>query len=937
MVQFSPNRRQSLALLPAALLAGEALSAQASEKAIPFEAITPIDGGLRLTQGAYLVDLYLTDKNCLSVIKYPRNTPVPYGFFLNPAKLKAKPSYKAQTLSYGALSIRINEANGSLEIAHKGRVIITDLGGESQGQFVMADESDLYGLGQFRDPLVNYRNQSVYLAQGNMDAINPVLISPKGFSLLWDTGTESHFSSSEKRLEFTNPSPVARYHLMFGEKMDELIASYRRLTGGAPMLPKYTFGFWQSQETYKTQDQLMAILDGYRARKLPLDVMVQDWSYWGDASVFSALDWDKKRFPDPKAMCDHVHKHNAHIICSIWPAFGPETPIYKELDAGGHLFAKPHWCGGKVLDISAPKAQAIYWRYIKEGILSKGMDGLWTDGVEPEFLSTGSRYVTSQAYLSNGQSHQGPIKDHSLTFSYIQAKLLYTNLRALRPTKRPFLLTRSVYAGQQAFNAITWSGDIFAGWVTLRNQIICAQQISLSGIPYWTNDIGAFLITHRFPEGLADITYRELYVRWFQFVAFLSIFRAHGTEIRREIWAMGEKGEPHYEALKHALELRYALMPTIYSLAAKITHDHDTMIRPLIMDYAHDARIKDYSYLYMFGRDILVCPVTTPLLHTQVDPYEFIPNYAVKGLKGPAAEVAFYEGANFEKLVETRLSDDLKMSWFGDLPVELKGKPYSAIWKGTITAEESGRHKWRIITQGLIRFSLEGQIKVASAGTKEAKANGATGAVSFAGHKNDEAYLFEMDMVAGQAYEFELTQSQSKPDAVSLWVEWITPSHAKDMTVSSTKSFEAYLPKGADWYAFGKTKKLKGGQVLKLRPKLDELPLFVRAGSIIAQSPGILHTGETPKAIELHIYPGKNGLCELYEDEGDGFGYEKGAYSLLKIRWDDKKRTLSFAKTQGRYPKQQQSRTFTLILYTDKGTVRKNIAVSASLKTTVSF
>lgn len=913
-------------------------SSKAEAEPVAFSSIIELSGGVRLHQGDLVIDVLCARPGMVSVVKYREaDAPRAYGFFLKNTQKANGLRLRDDKLSHGDIEIAFHRSSGGIGFTYRGRTILTDLGSMGDASFDMATESDLYGLGQFRDGLHNYRDKSVYLAQGNSDAINPVLVSPDRFGLLWETGTDSHFSNAGKRLSFSNPSPICRYHVLLGATTDDIIARYRNLTGRAPLLPKYAYGFWQSQERYNTQTELTDILDGYRSRRLPVDVMVQDWAYWGSDEVFSGMVWDKDRYPNPKAMCEHVHALHAHVLASVWPAVGPKSEVYKDLAAHDLLLKNPHWSGSKVVDITNPEAQDIYWTHIRDGLLSVGIDGLWTDGSEPEFMSTGNRYVTTQSYVTNGDSFAGPLRDNALTFSYYQARLLYTRMRQYRPSQRPVILTRSVYAGQQAFNAITWSGDIFAGWETFRNQVTAAQQISISGIPYWTDDIGGFLVTHRFPEGLASQAYLELYVRWFQFGAFLPIFRAHGTQTRRELWAYGVPGEPHFEALKTALELRYALMPYIYELASRVTFQNETVLRPLVMDFAKDAAVARHPYQFMFGRDLLVCPVVTPLYQAQVDPYEFIPNYAVTGADGPAAEVTFFAGADFETKVETRYSDDLKMSWFGDLPAALKGKPYSAIWKGKITAQDTGLHKFRIITQGLIRFTLEGEVKVASAGSGEAAKNQATGAVSFAGHNGDDMYHFEADLVAGRTYTFELTQSQPKPDAVSLWVEWITPTQAVDMQVSPDKTFEVYLPAGNDWYELGDTERLHGGQTLSIRPELGKIPVYVRAGAVLPMTLGLQYANETPTETELHVYPGRDGRCDLYEDGGDGFGYEAGEHASIPIRWTESRGTLTIGPVNGHYPGMPANRRYKAIYHGPGKATAKMVEVQGGKPVTVKF
>jgi len=895
------------------------LARAADARVRPFETVAAIPGGLRLSQGDTLTDVLFTVSGAVSVVKYRAGAAVDRdGFFLTPDRLDIDVARNGNSLRRGDVEVRVDQAAGAIGFYRKGRVVLTDSGVASGAGFVLAAESDLYGLGQFRDALANYRDRSVYLAHANMDAVNPVLVSPAGFGILWDTQTDSHVTSQGTSVGFTNAAPVTRYHILLADSPDGVIAAYRGLTGRAPLLGKWAYGFWQSQERYASQAELTGILDGYRARHLPVDVMVQDWRYWGADDLFSGMVWDKVNFADPKGMCDHVHAAHAHVIASVWPAFGPASDIFKALDAKGLLFAGPHWGGGRVLDITSPEARDIYWAHVRDGLMSVGLDGLWTDGNEPEFMSTGSRYVTARSYAQNGQCAAGPIEDHLLTFSYYQTRLFFEKNRERRPDKRPLTLSRKVYAGQQAFNAVNWSGDIFAGWTTLNDQVVAMQQIALSGLPYWTNDIGGFLVSHRFPGKLEDPAYRELYVRWFQWGAFMPVFRAHGTEIRRELWAMGTDGDPAYEALKTALARRYALMPYIYAQAARVTFDDEAFIRPLVMDFAADPAIARHPNQYLFGRDILVGVVNTPLEHAPADTFSFIPNYAVTGVNGPAPEVLFYEGADFERLVDTRLSDDLKMSWSGDLPYALKGKPYSARWRGRIVAQESGAHAFRITTQGLVRFSLDGKVYVSSQGSGTGGPNKANGGVSFAGHSGDDVYRFEALLVAGQAYTFELTQSQPTPDAVSLWVEWTPPSLAAALTTGPDKHLDVYLPRGCDWHAFGGAGMLKGGQTLRLRPALGDLPLYVRAGAIIPQTPGIEYAPQPTSSIELHVYAGADGEQRLYDDAGDGHDYQTGAYRRWPIRWDDRARRLTLLPADGTYRLDERV-TFGVTLYETDG------------------
>ncbi len=770
-----------------------------------------------------------------------------------------------------------------------------------QGFEIGADER-LHGLGQFREPVAEYRDQDVFLAHANSDAVNPFLCTTGGWGLLWETGAAAHFRSRGRRVEYHSAAgDLIRYHVCLGDNMDAVIGRYRALTGAARLLPKWAYGYWQSKERYGTQAELTGVVDEYRRRKLPLDAIVLDWRYWGESDQFSGMTFDPINFSDPAAMVKQVHDRDVHLVASIWPAFGPNTAIHREMAAGGHLFPGKHWSGGRVFDTSSAPARAIYWRHVKRGLIDIGVDGLWTDGNEPEFLSTGERYGTTASHIANGTSAAGLIAEHLLTYSFNQSKGLSEALARDVPGKRPLILSRSAYAGQQAFGAITWSGDIFASWGTLSNQIVAGVNFAMAGIPWWTCDIGGFLINHRYPDGLADPAFTELYVRWFQFCAFLPIFRAHGTHIPRELWRFGEHGTPVYDALERTLRLRYALIPYHYALAAEAAHAGGTPLRGLAMDFPNDPGCRDQHASFMCGRDLLVRVVDRPMLHAPANIQEFLPSRAVRGVDAPAATVTFYEGANFDRRVSSRLTDDLKMTWSGDLPAELAGKAYSVRWTGRIEAQESGAHTLVVMGKGAVRLVLDGRT-IVDAVAKPVSADGADGAVSFKEHAGDARVEASITLERGRRYDFRLEQRQPTADAVSLWVEWITPSHRRRMTPPAAKAVDVYLPAGQDWYELDTGVRHQGGRTVVVAVPLAHIPVFVRAGAILPMTPGIDRTSARASVIEVRVHAGRDGEFTLYDDEGDGSGYRRGAASRVALRWDDVARVLHVGPRRGEYP-----------------------------------
>ncbi|WP_010219380.1 TIM-barrel domain-containing protein [Sphingomonas sp. PAMC 26621] len=916
MTMFATTRRallHSAALTSAGLAMGRALAGV--RDSVP--RIERQANGVVIYRDGNITDLRLPLAGIASVVKCSAaNLALGGGFFAHdgassPTVRFVEDAHVLRLMGEGII-VEIDKANGRLRFFDGAGTIriaesvepapIPGVDAARRQGFTIGATERLHGLGQFRAPVAEYRDEDVFLAHANSDAINPFLTSTGGWGLLWDTGTAAHFRSRATAIGYHSVAgDLIRYHVCLGADMDAVIGRYRALTGAAALLPKWAYGYWQSKERYQTQAELTGVVDEYRRRGLPLDAIVLDWHYWGENDHFSGMTFDTKTFPDPSAMVRHVHASDAHVLISVWPAFGSATAIYQEMALAKHLFPLKHWSGGRVFDASSAPARDLYWQHVKRGLVDHGFDGLWTDGNEPEFQSTGERYGTAAAFAANGLSAAGPIAENLLTFSWYQSKGLSEGLERDVPSKRPVILSRSAYAGQQAFGAITWSGDIFASWGTLSAQILAAQQFAMAGIPWWTCDIGGFLVNHRYPRGLADPAYTELYVRWFQFGAFLPVFRAHGTHVPRELWQFGKPGTPVYDALEKALRLRYSLLPYHYSLAAEAALAGGTPLRALAMDFSDDVAARDHPAQFMVGRDLLVRVVDRPLEHSPENIQEFLPSRAVKGLNAPAAEIAFYEGSNFERRVSSRQTDELKMSWSGDLPTALAGKPYSIRWTGRLRAEESGTHRLVVQGKGAIRLSLAGRTVIDGI-AEPAVADGANGAVSFREHDGDARYEVPLSLEAGQSYVFRLEQRQRTADVVSLWFEWITPSQVAKMAIPQSKVITVYLPAGQDWYDLTSEERHVGGRSITVPAPLDYVPVFARAGAILPMTPGIDRASVRPNVIELRVFAGRDGRFTLYEDGGDGDGYKHGAAARIPIRWHDAKRRLVVGPRTGTYP-----------------------------------
>ncbi len=409
------------------------------------------------------------------------------------------------------------------------------------------------------------------------------------------------------------------YYFVYGKNIDEVIKGYRYLTGKTPLMPKWAMGFWQCRERYKTQDELLDVVREYRKRKIPLDNIVQDWFYWKEDD-WGSHEFDPSRFPDPDGMIKKLHDSlNTHIMISVWPKFYVGTAHYEEFKNNGWLYMRnvevgeKDWVGpgyvSTFYDPYSEGARKLYWKQIENKLFSKEIDAWWLDATEPDIHSNLSLEETLKRI---GPTAIGTSARYRNTFSLMNSKAVYEGQRLSDPDKRVFILTRSAFAGQQKYSAATWSGDVAARWYDLKVQIPAGLNFSLSGIPYWTTDIGGFAVEPRYenPSEKDLDEWRELNTRWFQFSAFCPIFRSHGQFPYREIFNISTEGHPAYESMVYYDKLRYRLMPYIYSLAGMVTFGDYTIMRSLIFDFPNDKNVLNISDQYLFGPAFLVNPVT---------------------------------------------------------------------------------------------------------------------------------------------------------------------------------------------------------------------------------------------------------------------------------------------------------------------------------------
>jgi alpha-D-xyloside xylohydrolase len=409
------------------------------------------------------------------------------------------------------------------------------------------------------------------------------------------------------------------YYFVYGPELDKVVAGYRRITGQATMMPVWAFGLWQSRQRYETAQQLTDVLDGFRSRNIPFDNIVQDWQYW-PRDKWGSHEFDPQRFPDPDGWIKTIHDKHARLMISVWGKYYPGTANFDAMQKNGFLY-QPNlkeglrdWIGFPYTfyDAFNPDARKLFWSQINSALFSKGVDAWWMDATEPDLTPSPPTLEGQRTYMR--PTAMGTASRMMNAYALVNSKGVYDGQRSVAPDQRVFILTRSGFAGIQRYAAAVWSGDITSTWTAMAKQIPAGLCFSISGVPYWTMDIGGYTMSSKFsarnqtPEAAEE--WRELNARWFQFGTFCPLLRVHGEQQPREMWTLGGENHPAYQTELKFDRLRYRLLPYIYSVAGEVTQNGGTMMRPLVMDFAQDKAARAVTDEYMFGPSFLVAPVT---------------------------------------------------------------------------------------------------------------------------------------------------------------------------------------------------------------------------------------------------------------------------------------------------------------------------------------
>ena len=629
-----------------AFIAGALALSLASAGAAVAASKKPSDGGQYTIDGGTLRIQFWSDD--IVRVTYAATNEIPeiksLSVVATPAKVRftRQENDQAFTLVAPRMKVKIDKQTGAVSLldpadhvllqeSAQGRRIAPATqrgitGNSSAMTFDLSAGEGIYGLGQHQQGAWNYAvgSGSVQLAQANMNVGVPVITSSKGYMLLWDdpavttiSSTTAGDSSGQKVLRWSSEwGKAIDYYFCYDDgTIDAAMKAYRHLTGEAPLMPEWELGFWQCKERYASQEELLGVAKRYRDMKVPVDGIIQDWQYWPPGTnTWGSHLFDASRYPDPVGMFKQLHQMNYHTLISVWAKFDVGSANSKELNEKGGMFPTivryvypPGQ--GQWYDPFADIGRKTYWRQMKDQLFAKGVDGWWLDAPEPEIGAQQWRTYISPL---------GPMYETFNAYPLMHSKGIYEGQRAATDQKRVVILTRSAYAGQQRNSAITWSGDISATWQVLKNQVPAGLNFSLSGIPYWNTDTGGFSANRQ--AGNMDPTnpvYQELFSRWFQFSAFCPMFRVHGgygTAPGKEIWRFDAKTQG---IMRKYLDVRYRLMPYLYSTAWQVTSEGTSFMRPLVMDFPKDPQALGIGNQYLFGPAIMVTPVTSAGATTQ--------------------------------------------------------------------------------------------------------------------------------------------------------------------------------------------------------------------------------------------------------------------------------------------------------------------------------
>ena len=483
-------------------------------------------------------------------------------------------------------------------------------------RFKAYDGEKLYGLGQHLHGRFDQKGLVMDLVQRNAEVSVPFMVSSRGYGFLWNSPAVGRVELANNGTRWVADSArQIDYWVTVGDKPAAILSHYADATGHTPELPSWASGFWQSKLRYRTQEELLAVAREYRRRGVPLAVIVSDffhWEYLGDWSFHSG-EW-----PDPAAMVNELKSMGTELMVSVWPSVSPLSANYKPMLDRGLLISSEQstqvhvtwpergvksWIGVSIYDSTNPAARDYIWGQVEKNYHKAGIRVFWLDACEPEMQPN---YPASLNFAA------GPGLEVANLYPREHARGFYEGMVGCGE-EEVLLLCRSAWAGSQRYGAAVWSGDIPSTFESLRVQVRAGLNMAMSGIPWWTSDIGGF-----YKGDPDDPAYRELLVRWFEYGAFCPLFRLHGDRLPNaamsadmtggpnEIWSFGEQA---YSILRDYIFLRERLRPYLHFVARETSKTGVPIMRPLLLEFSHDETCWDVDDQFMFGPDLLVAPV----------------------------------------------------------------------------------------------------------------------------------------------------------------------------------------------------------------------------------------------------------------------------------------------------------------------------------------
>lgn len=663
---------------------------------------------------------------------------------LQTSKLKVKVSKATANVSYVDLQGQtlLSEYSKTATAATVEGVATNTL----RSEFVSPTDEGLYGLGQHMAGKFNYKGQNELVDQdyGLQATAVPILVSTRGYGIFWDSYAKMNFyggiATNTRYAMSSETGDVLDYYFFYGPEVDQVVSGYRTATGKVPLFPKWAYGLIQSKDRYTSQKEILAVKDGYRKNKIPLDVIVQDWHYWDGAGKQGCYCFNSV-YGDVKSTVTQLHAENIHTLISIWSQLEDGTANYSTFDSKGWLW--PSDGTTHFIDTYNKDAREAFWTNMKNAFFDpavQGWDGWWFDNDEPFPYPDGVNRRTVNTAMGKGVLFYN-------SYTFPMTETFYRNWRTDIPGKRAVVLHRANFPGQQSHSTMQWNNDIAVSFTTLKNSVPSGLGSTMTGIPYWTTDIGGYWGAN---ADYTTATNQELMVRWLQYGAFLPIFRIHGNMRAgqgKELYSTTFTAATRANLLISD-KLRYRLMPYHYSLAWMTTSADYTPMRSLIFDFRADPGVKDVSNQFMYGPAFMVSPVT---------------------------------------------------------------------------------------------------------------AEGAT-------------------------------------------------------------NRSVYFP-GGQWYDFWTGQLRNGGTTMTVNAPLSQIPLHMRAGSIVPMGPEIQYASERADTIELRIYPGADGSFTMYEDQGDGYDYETGKYATIPITYVDETRNVIIGARKGSFPGMDAKKVFNIVFVkNDHGT-----------------